>query len=106
MFPKEPQEKKAVLKRIQDVRDEPCYLRFPGGICDSATVVFAHYRAVSLGAGVARKGVWGCPACHRCHDIADGRASTFERDFVRRVHAEQTLRYAEKLRCKGFLQFS
>jgi hypothetical protein len=25
---------------------------------------------------------------------------------VRRVHAEQTLRYAEKLRCKGSLTFS
>jgi len=100
---KEPKLKKSTLKKLHDVRGEDCWIRLPGGSCDGDTVVYAHYRTARAGFGTGKKGVWGAPACHRCHDIIDGRVKGFERDFVRLAHAEAVIRYWEKLRCNLFV---
>ena len=75
-------------------RGEPCWLKLPH-VCDGGTdtVVYAHYRDLGLGFGLGKKGMLGAPACRGCHDAIDGRSNKFEREWVRKIHLEQSVRY-------------
>lgn len=88
----------SVLKKLREsVKGQPCWLKFEG-ICKAPdTVVYAHFRDLACGFGLGLKGYFGCPACHSCHDEADGRAHNLERDFVKSRHALQALRYWHQL---------
>jgi hypothetical protein len=77
-------------------RGKPCQIRLPG--CDGGgdTSVLAHYRSISLGAGIGKKphsliGAW---SCFQCHELADGRDNRpgLSRGMVRLAHAEGVLR--------------
>jgi hypothetical protein len=86
---------KAKLKKLTEMaRDQPCWLKLPH-ICDGGgeTTVYAHYRDQSLGFALSQKGLLGCPVCAPCHDAVDGRSHMLERDWVRRIHLEQAVRY-------------
>jgi hypothetical protein len=82
-------------------RGEPCLVRSP--ICNGnpETTVAAHYRSISLGAGVGIKphDLFTAHACSSCHDFIDGRVSVpgYSRDTVRQYHAEGVLRTIDKL---------
>jgi|HubBroStandDraft_6_1064221.scaffolds.fasta_scaffold377701_3 hypothetical protein len=77
-------------------RNQPCQVRLPG--CDGGgeTTVAAHYRSISLGAGIGIKPQsWlAAHACAHCHNIVDGRAELphFGRDAKRLAHAEGVMR--------------
>lgn len=61
------------LRKLAQGQD--CQVRLPG-ICngDPATVVLAHYRlAGTCGTGIKPPDELACPACARCHAVADGR---------------------------------
>ena len=96
-----------LCKKVQNsAKDQPCWLRFEGCTNDD-TVVFAHFRDIQLGAGIGKKpSIWGCPACHGCHSEVDRRTRALEYDFVRKVHAESTLRYVEHLRAIGVININ
>ena len=86
-------------------RGMPCQVRLPG--CDGGgeTTVAAHYRSISLGAGIGIKPQsWlVAHACHHCHDIIDGRADLpeYDRDSKRLAHAEGVMRTLLALQQRG-----
>lgn len=87
-------ERKVDLRKL--ARGKPCYIRLPGYCTGGGdTTVLAHYRlAGTCGVGMKPPDVNACPACHVCHDIADGRRQTdLERDYVRLAHAEGVMRW-------------
>ena len=71
----------------QAAKGESCTLLLPGaGHHDPETVVWAHSPFLGDGKGLAQKShdFIGCFACHRCHDILDGRARPdFDHEFLR-----------------------
>lgn len=78
-------------------RGMPCQIRLPG--CDGGgeTTVAAHYRSISLGAGIGIKPQsWlVAHACFHCHNIVDGRDKIQHgpsRDQIRLAHAEGVMR--------------
>ncbi len=78
-------------------RGMPCQVRLPG--CDGGgeTTVAAHYRSVSLGAGIGIKpqSFLVAHACHHCHNVVDGREKMrpgASRDQIRLAHCEAVLR--------------
>lgn len=92
-------------KLTEAARNMPCLVRVPG-ICNfnPETVVAAHYRSVSMGAGVGIKpsDILSAHSCSSCHDAIDGRITTdFTRDELRLMHAEGTLRTIDKLQKLG-----
>lgn len=77
-------------------RGQPCQVRIPQ-VCsgDPETVVAAHYRSISLGAGIGIKPQsWlTAHACAACHDAIDGRVKTnFTRTELRLMHCEAVMR--------------
>ncbi len=77
-------------------RGQPCLVRIPGVCCGNPeTVVAAHYRSVSLGAGTGIKphDMLSAHACDQCHAAIDGRVKTnFTRTELRLMHAEGVFR--------------
>lgn len=78
-------------------RDMPCLIRLPGCTGGGADTVAAHYRSISLGAGIGIKPQsWlVAHACFHCHQIVDGREKMQHgqsRDQIRLAHAEGILR--------------
>ena len=84
---------------------KPCLVRLPG--CDGGgpTTVGAHYRSVSLGAGVAFKTndlmlAWCCFPCHQAVDgVRDIEGYT--KVDIRLAHAEGVLRTLNELKRIG-----
>ena len=77
-------------------RGMPCQVRIPL-VCNgnTETTVAAHYRSISLGAGVGIKPQSWLTAhsCSACHDAIDGRVKTnFDRNELRLMHAEAVMR--------------
>ena len=83
-----------IRKITQKSKGEPCWIQLPS-LCDGGTetTVYAHYRDQSLGFALSKKGLLGCPSCAPCHDEIDGRSHRLERDWVRKIHLEQSVRY-------------
>ena len=88
-------------------RGMPCLVRLPG--CDGGgpTTVGAHYRLVSLGAGMAIKTndlllAW---CCYPCHQLVDGvrHLEEFTREQIRLAHAEGVMRTIAELIRRGAL---
>lgn len=84
--------------------DERCTLRFEL-ICnhDSSTVVYCHSNFLVDGKGMGLKAKRGCYGCFACHNVLDGRAPRFdmtEEEMRQRFEAacEETL---EILKRKG-----
>jgi len=82
-------------------KGQPCLVRLPA-VCNGnpETTVAAHYRSVSLGAGVGIKphDLFAAHACSACHAAVDGRSKTaFTREQLRLAHAEGVLRSIDKL---------
>jgi Protein of unknown function (DUF1364) len=82
-------------------RNRPCLVRLPGCSGGGEDTVGAHYRSVSLGAGVAFKTsdllvAW---CCYSCHQIVDGanRLADYTHDQIRLAHAEGVLRTLNEL---------
>ena len=77
-------------------RGAPCRVRLP--VCNGnvETTVAAHYRSVSLGAGMGIKpnDLLCADACSACHDAIDGRTHIpgYTKDEIRFAHAEGVLR--------------
>lgn len=88
-------------KITEAARGMPCLVRLP--ICNGnpETTVAAHYRSISLGAGVGIKphDLFSAHACSACHDVIDGRRTLdgYSRDTIRQYHAEGVLRTIDKL---------
>lgn len=82
-------------------KDQPCLVRLPVCNGNPQTVVLAHYRSVSLGAGVSIKpnDLLGAYACSACHDAIDGRVHVkgYNKDQTRLAHAEGCLRTIAEL---------
>ncbi len=83
-------------------------MRLPVCNWDSTTTVHAHYRSVSLGAGMAEKpSDWlGAHACSACHDIIDSRdfLDGWSRERVRLAHAEGVFRTLARLAAAGLVK--
>lgn len=80
----------------RSARGQPCLVRIPQ-ICNGQpeTVIAAHYRSVSLGAGMGLKtnDILTAFCCSSCHDAADHRTQTqFTRNEIRLMLAEGVLR--------------
>lgn len=90
-------------------RGQPCLVRLPG--CDGGgeTSVGAHYRSVSLGAGVAIKTadylIADC--CFPCHQVVDGERDIegYSKTDIRLAHAEGVLRTIDKRARAGRVTF-
>lgn len=87
-------------------RDRECMIRLPG--CDGGgeTTVLAHFRMIGVsGIGMKSPDLIASWACHRCHDLADGRAhmANLTRDEVRLAHAEGCFRTIAKLVKEGVI---
>ena len=80
----------------RSARGQQCLVRIPN-YCnhDPSTVVAAHYRSISLGAGIGFKtdDVLTSYTCSSCHDVIDGRVqSEFSKTEIRLMHCEGVLR--------------
>ncbi len=79
----------------KNAKGQPCQMRLEG-ICNfnPETTVAAHYRMHGLGSGVGRKpsDLFTAHLCSSCHDAADGRACSHDRDIVRLRFAEAVFR--------------
>jgi|SRR5208282_4431509 len=90
-------------------RDQICQIRVPG-VCNGRTdtTVAAHYRAITLGAGMARKphDIIAAHGCSACHDVVDNRVPCrqFTRNEVRAMHAEGVLRTIVALIERGSIE--
>lgn len=77
-------------------RDQNCKVRLPICNANPQTTVAAHYRSVSLGAGMGIKpnDLLCADACSACHDAIDGRTHIpgYTKDEIRHAHAEGVLR--------------
>ncbi len=93
-------------KLTQAARGRPCMIRLPN--CDGGgdTTVLAHFRDLSIGAGIGLKpsdlcGAW---ACASCHDRIDGRRSAAygsSRADMRLAHAMGVMRTLVALEREG-----
>ncbi len=91
-------------------RGQPCQVRVPS-YCNGnvETVVAAHYRSISLGAGTGIKpsDILCAWACAPCHDCIDGRIRTnYTRNELRLMHAEGVMRTLLKLVDMGLMTTS
>ena len=83
-------------KLTEAARGNQCTVRLP--VCNSnpETTVAAHYRSVSLGAGMGIKpnDLLCADACSACHDAIDGRTHIegYSKADIRLAHAEGVLR--------------
>jgi hypothetical protein len=87
-------------------RGRPCLIRLPGCSGGGEDTVLAHYRSVSLGAGIGIKPVdWlGAHSCFSCHNQVDGRAKSLDREAVRLAHLEGVMRTIEWLIKQGHVK--
>lgn len=89
-------------------RDRPCSIRLPGCTGGGADTVGAHYRSISLGAGMGIKthSIFVAHACHHCHSVVDGRDKIegYSRDTIRQYHAEGVLRTIKWLIDAGYVR--
>jgi hypothetical protein len=95
-------------KLREAARNQPCLVRLPGCTGGGEDTVGAHYRSVSLGAGMGIKtnDIWLAWCCFHCHQIVDGRESMKHgpsRDQVRLALAEGVFRTQAKLFELGLL---
>ena len=70
-------------KILEAARDEVCALRFDG--CQGRIgVVWAHSNAPEDGKAMGTKAddIFGCFACHHCHDILDGRKKGPSSEYI------------------------
>jgi hypothetical protein len=92
-------------KERQDARDKPCMVRVPGACNrDPATTVLAHYSLAGIsGKGLKSPDHMGAYACSGCHDEIDGRTriTEFNKDQLRKMHAEGVMRTQEYIRRKA-----
>lgn len=83
-------------KITKAARGRECLIRVPGVCIDNPeTVIAAHYRSISLGAGTGFKNDdwFSAHSCAACHDAVDGRRPTlFTHDELRLMHAEGVFR--------------
>lgn len=65
--------------------------------------MLAHYRLTgTCGVGLKPPDTLGAHACHRCHDLIDGRTKTdMERDFIKLAFAEGVMRTLYRLHEQG-----
>lgn len=83
-------------KYTEAARGAPCRVRLP--ICNGnpETTVGAHYRSVSMGAGMGIKpnDLLVADCCSSCHDAVDGRTHVpgYTKEEIRHAHAEGVLR--------------
>lgn len=89
------------MKLTEAARGRDCAIRLPGCSNDPATVVAAHYRSVSLGAGMGIKpNDWlSAHACNMCHDLCDSRRRdpNLTRTEIRHAHLEGVIRTIQRL---------
>lgn len=86
----------AVSKFTEAARGNRCMVRLPGCSGGGDDTVAAHYRSVSMGAGMGIKpnDLLCADACFSCHQIIDGRTHVpgYTREEIRFAHAEGVLR--------------
>jgi len=89
-------------------RGQSCKVRLPNCSGGGEDTVAAHYRSVSLGAGIATKPAdfLTAHACFHCHNVIDGREFLHDhsRDKVRLAHAEGVLRTLLWLHQNGVIE--
>lgn len=94
-------------KLREAARNQPCLVRLPGCTGGGEDTVGAHYRSISLGAGMGIKtnDIWIAWCCAHCHALADGREWLHDhsRDKVRLALAEGVFRTQAKLFELGLL---
>lgn len=77
-------------------RGAQCKVRLPVCNANPETTVAAHYRSVSMGAGMGIKpnDLLCADACSACHDAIDGRTHVpgYTKEEIRFAHAEGVLR--------------
>ena len=75
---------------------QPCLIRLPGCLHDSATTVLCHYPLAGYsGMGLKSPDAFGAYGCANCHAVVDGRMARpdgYSRNDVRLAHAEGVLR--------------
>jgi Putative nuclease YbcO len=90
-----------VSKLTELARNAPCLVRLPCCNSNPETTVAAHFRDVSIGAGMGIKphDIFSAHACHACHEVIDGRRSLegWSRDAIRLAHAKGVMRTIDKL---------
>jgi hypothetical protein len=95
------------LRKLAKGKD--CVVRLPCCNSNPETVVLAHFRSISLGAGIGHKPPdWlGAHACSACHDGIDGRAKVegYDKDALRFAHAIGVLKTIERLIDEGYLKW-
>jgi hypothetical protein len=93
-------------KITESARDKNCLVRLPCCNRNQSTTVHAHYRSVSLGAGVALKphDLLGARACSDCHNEIDRRTRLYEHHEARLAHAEGCLRTIKALIDEGVIR--
>jgi hypothetical protein len=84
-------------------RGQLCAIRLPGCSGGGEDTVLAHYRLAGLcGVGLKPPDMVGAHACHRCHDLVDGRTKTdMSRDFLLQAFAEGVMRTLYRLHEQG-----
>ena len=95
-----------ISKVTNTAKGEDCQIRLPDCCHDPETTVFAHLSSKRLiGGGTATKGKpIGSYACHRCHDVIDGRVRTdFDPEWVWQLELEGCIRTMSMLFDKGVL---
>ena len=96
------------MKLTDAARGQACTIAVPN-FCNGNpdTTIAAHYRSVSLGAGMGKKppDILCAHACSSCHDCIDGRIRTpYTRNELRLMHAEGVLRTILRLSAMGLIQ--
>ncbi len=90
-------------KLREAARGQSCQIRSP--VCvdhDHSTVVLAHIRMAGLtGVAIKAHDLLGAHACHRCHDLIDGRIPAKNHGLtkadIRLMHLEGMARTIDKL---------
>lgn len=89
-------------------RGQDCKVHFPVCNDNPETTVAAHFRSISLGAGIGIKpnDIFAAHCCSSCHDVCDGRTHIegFDKDTVRFYHAIGVLKTIEWLQDEGWLR--
>lgn len=81
-------------------RGQSCYVRLPGCLPDTETVVLAHVRIIGIsGMGMKAPDLLACPACFRCHELIDSRQhmANLTRDDVQLAHLRGVMRWQARL---------
>lgn len=85
-----------MTKLTQAARGQDCKVRLPCCNHTPDTTVAAHYRSVSMGAGMGIKpnDLLCADACSSCHDAVDGRTHIdgYSKADIRLAHAEGVMR--------------